>query len=668
MDSDNPWGASSVSASPNLDSTSTPPGQPQDAPRLSLEVEEEGASWGNEATEENKPSRDVEETVQMNRDDPTSNTKGDVPVGVAEYSHAPREAIEAEATPEEPTSPSSAPTSGSSDKLPQLAPPVPIVSDTPQPTEDPPMDDFPEDDAFSATSASPAPSQTATFTVPVPLAPTEPSEAPPMDDFDDFGDDDFGEMGDAADGAEGDDDFGDFGDFGDSAPLDESAFDAPPPAFPVQPTTTPNPRPTLQSFPSTSAFPPLRLDLSNRPTRRSVAPQLRDFVSIAWGDVSNNVNEEPERQVGGVAQVLVTEESRNLLASLSSLPPLKPLDWRRSKIRREHLISMGIPVNLDDSNDSKPISSLSISSSPRLSGYQNRSSSAPAGASPLPFSSSRVPSRSSTPFADRERSRTRRSASPPSLDKTLANEYLLLKEDDLTLMSLEKLKEITNELEKISVEASEVLTHALLMREKESQDKETYNGMISDLVSAAAKMKTTSVGGGGKGKDPKRQGMSWDKASVEKAETLRLTSFTSQTAHTLGEAIRTNLRKTAPGKGAIVQITSGSTEQLLYFSCSDEGTLLDNKVWAQRKWRSVIRFGKSTASLNMKWPDGKVPSHYAAPEIEYACHGGGFPLRVKGVEPIVGVVVVSGLTQEDDHQNIVDVLEKFIQDGEPVSQ
>lgn len=98
-------------------------------------------------------------------------------------------------------------------------------------------------------------------------------------------------------------------------------------------------------------------------------------------------------------------------------------------------------------------------------------------------------------------------------------------------MSLQKLTEITNELEKISVEASEVLTHALLMREKESQDKETYNGMISvsstvsvpeffstcretqertrcrqDLVSAAAKMKTTSVGGGGKGKDPKRQG------------------------------------------------------------------------------------------------------------------------------------------------------------------
>ncbi|GAA5924355.1 uncharacterized protein JCM15063_005610 [Sporobolomyces koalae] len=159
--------------------------------------------------------------------------------------------------------------------------------------------------------------------------------------------------------------------------------------------------------------------------------------------------------------------------------------------------------------------------------------------------------------------------------------------------------------------------------------------------------------------------MSWDTNAVKRAESIRLSSFTSQTAHTIGESIRTYIRKNSPGKPAIVQITAGSTEQLLYFSTSDEGTLLDNKVWAERKRQSVIRWGKSTASLNIKWPDAKIPSHYAAPEQQYACHGGGFPLRVKGVETIVAVVVVSGLTQEEDHQAIADVLEKFVQDGEP---
>jgi uncharacterized protein (UPF0303 family) len=48
---------------------------------------------------------------------------------------------------------------------------------------------------------------------------------------------------------------------------------------------------------------------------------------------------------------------------------------------------------------------------------------------------------------------------------------------------------------------------------------------------------------------------------------------------------------------------------------------------------------------------------------EFAIHGGGFPVRVKGVDGIVGVIVVSGLKQEDDHQVIVEVLREFIEQG-----
>lgn len=41
---------------------------------------------------------------------------------------------------------------------------------------------------------------------------------------------------------------------------------------------------------------------------------------------------------------------------------------------------------------------------------------------------------------------------------------------------------------------------------------------------------------------------------------------------------------------------------------------------------------------------------------DYAIHGGGVPIRVAGVEGLVGAVVVSGLTQEDDHQVVVEGL------------
>lgn len=49
-------------------------------------------------------------------------------------------------------------------------------------------------------------------------------------------------------------------------------------------------------------------------------------------------------------------------------------------------------------------------------------------------------------------------------------------------MGLERLLALSDELEKISVDASGALTHALMMREKEGQDKEVYNGMIQVRV------------------------------------------------------------------------------------------------------------------------------------------------------------------------------------------
>jgi len=45
---------------------------------------------------------------------------------------------------------------------------------------------------------------------------------------------------------------------------------------------------------------------------------------------------------------------------------------------------------------------------------------------------------------------------------------------------------------------------------------------------------------------------------------------------------------------------------------------------------------------------------------DYAIHGGGFPVRVDSVEGVIGVIVVSGLKQEDDHQVIVEVVREFI--------
>jgi len=44
----------------------------------------------------------------------------------------------------------------------------------------------------------------------------------------------------------------------------------------------------------------------------------------------------------------------------------------------------------------------------------------------------------------------------------------------------------------------------------------------------------------------------------------------------------------------------------------------------------------------------------------YACHGGGFPVRIKGVEGVVAAIVVSGLRQEDDHELLIKSVRWFL--------
>lgn len=47
---------------------------------------------------------------------------------------------------------------------------------------------------------------------------------------------------------------------------------------------------------------------------------------------------------------------------------------------------------------------------------------------------------------------------------------------------------------------------------------------------------------------------------------------------------------------------------------------------------------------------------------EYAIHGGGWPVRVRGVEGVVAVVVVSGLSQEMDHGVIVQTVGEMLEE------
>ena len=92
------------------------------------------------------------------------------------------------------------------------------------------------------------------------------------------------------------------------------------------------------------------------------------------------------------------------------------------------------------------------------------------------------------------------------------------------------------------------------------------------------------------------------------------------------------------------------------FHSALEGTSADNDDWLEKKFRVVRRFGHASLTIGTRFrarglefavDSGLDPRLYAA-------HGGAFPIRVRG--SIVGILGVSGLTQFEDHDLVVEVL------------
>lgn len=112
-----------------------------------------------------------------------------------------------------------------------------------------------------------------------------------------------------------------------------------------------------------------------------------------------------------------------------------------------------------------------------------------------------------------------------------------------------------------------------------------------------------------------------------------------------------------------IQIVLSNSNQLLFYTCSRPGTTPDNAFWVKRKLATVLRFGCSSLYMKIKF-DRSVTTfsdNYALKNEDYAANGGGFPIRVKGVEGVVGVIVVSGLHQEEDHQLAVNGIREYLE-------
>ena len=97
------------------------------------------------------------------------------------------------------------------------------------------------------------------------------------------------------------------------------------------------------------------------------------------------------------------------------------------------------------------------------------------------------------------------------------------------------------------------------------------------------------------------------------------------------------------------------------FHASLPGSSPENDWWMNRKARVVMKTGHSSLyervlaeETGVNWFD-----RHGVSEEEYAIHGGGLPISVKG-KGLVGVLLISGLPQVQDHLLGVEILAEFL--------
>jgi uncharacterized protein (UPF0303 family) len=97
------------------------------------------------------------------------------------------------------------------------------------------------------------------------------------------------------------------------------------------------------------------------------------------------------------------------------------------------------------------------------------------------------------------------------------------------------------------------------------------------------------------------------------------------------------------------------------FHASLPGSKPENDEWIARKARVVLASGHSTIHERVLSEETNVDWYelHNLPEKFHAIHGGGLPLNVIG-KGLVGILLISGLPQVDDHLLGVEIITEYL--------
>lgn len=144
--------------------------------------------------------------------------------------------------------------------------------------------------------------------------------------------------------------------------------------------------------------------------------------------------------------------------------------------------------------------------------------------------------------------------------------------------------------------------------------------------------------------------------ALQQEKELRFDRFSHKDAWELGSFMVDRIYK----ENVELVVSIREVNGYILFQHGTETTNLNNQNWLRRKFNTVVLTERSSygawADANAK---GETPAFHGLSDEDYAFCGGGFPIRLKTGE-MVGVLLVSNLPHEQDHQFIIDSLQEWL--------
>ena len=144
---------------------------------------------------------------------------------------------------------------------------------------------------------------------------------------------------------------------------------------------------------------------------------------------------------------------------------------------------------------------------------------------------------------------------------------------------------------------------------------------------------------------------------TKQEEMLRFDKFNHEEAFKLGCFMAEYAKK----KGITIAISIRMNNGNNIFQYCPDGTNMLNEKWMTRKFNTVCLMERSSLMSKIAWmEEGCDTKTHGLAQNEYALCGGGFPVRLKNHDNVIGVIITSNLYHVADHDFTIDCLKEYL--------